>query len=69
MTDIKYSKAMLKLEEIIKDIENEEVDIDDLSQKVKEAVSLVRTCKDKISKAEVEVKEVVAGFDGEEKGS
>ncbi len=60
---------MLKLEEIIKDIENEEVDIDDLSQKVKEAVSLVRTCKDKISKAEVEVKEVVAGFDGEEKGS
>jgi exodeoxyribonuclease VII small subunit len=69
MTDIKYSKAMLKLEEIIKDIENEEVDIDDLSQKVKEAVSLVRTCKDKISKAEVEVKEVVAGFDGEEKAS
>lgn len=69
MTDIKYSRAILKLEEIIKDIENEEVDVDDLSQKVKEAVALVKICKDKISKAEVEVKEVVAGFDGEEKVS
>lgn len=69
MTDIKYSKAMQKLEEIIKDIENEEIDIDDLSGKVKEAVSLVKTCKDKILKAEVELKDVVAGFDGEEKAS
>ncbi len=63
MSDIKYSKAILKLEEIIKDIENEEIDIDDLACKVKEATLLVKTCKEKISKAELEVKEVVENID------
>lgn len=63
MADIKYSKAILQLEEIIKGIENEEVDIDDLAKKVKEATVLVKTCQEKISKAELEVKEVVENFD------
>ncbi len=62
MADIKYSKALEKLEEIIHRIENEEIDIDDLSEKVKEAAALVKVCKDKITKAEIEVKEVVDSF-------
>ena len=62
MADIKYSKALEKLEDIIRKIESEEIDIDELSEKVKEAAALVRVCKDKISKAEVEVKEVVDSF-------
>ncbi len=63
MPDIKYSKAVEKLEEIIRKIENEEIDIDELSEKVKEAVTLVKLCKDKIEKAEFEVKEIVQKFD------
>jgi exodeoxyribonuclease VII small subunit len=63
MTDIKYSKAIERLEEIIKKIENDQIDIDDLSEKVKEAVVLVKLCKGKIEKAELEVKEVVQAFD------
>ena len=62
MADIKYSKALEKLEDIIRRIENEEIDIDELSEKVKEAAGLVKICKDKITKAEVEVKEVVESF-------
>ncbi|MBF0485185.1 MAG: exodeoxyribonuclease VII small subunit [Candidatus Omnitrophica bacterium] len=62
---MKYSKAMEKLEEIIKDIENDEIDIDELSAKVREAVSLVKICKEKIAKAELEVKDVVQGFEVE----
>ncbi len=63
MNDMKYSKAMNRLEEIMKDIENEDVDVDEISLKVKEAVALVKLCKEKVLKAEIEVKEVVDGFD------
>ncbi|MBF0123553.1 MAG: exodeoxyribonuclease VII small subunit [Candidatus Omnitrophica bacterium] len=63
---MKYSKAMQRLEEIIKRIENDEIDIDELSEQVKEAVTLVRLCKDKIEKADLEVKEVVDGFEKEQ---
>ena len=66
MADMKYSKAMQRLEEIIKRIENDEIDIDELSEQVKEAVALVRLCKDKIEKADFEVKEVVDGFEKEQ---
>ena len=65
MADIKYSKALEKLEGIIQKIENEEIDIDELSEKVKEAVDLVKVCKDKLTKAGMEVNSVVAGFDKE----
>ena len=63
MPEIKYSKAMERLEDIIQKIENEEIDIDELSEKVKEAVGLVALCRGKIEKAETQVREVVAGFD------
>jgi len=59
MAEVKYNKAMSKLEEIIAKIEGEDIDVDELASKVKEAVSLVKACKDKIQKAELEVKKVV----------
>ena len=64
MSDVKYQKAMRQLEEIVAKIENEAIDVDELSSKVKEAVSLVKLCKDKIEKAEMEVKKVVDGLEG-----
>ena len=63
MAEVKYSKSIKKLEEIIEKIEGEEIDVDELSASVKEAVSLIKTCKNKIEKAELEVKKVVDGFD------
>ena len=62
MVENKYSKSVKKLEEIIEKIENEEIDVDELSEKVKEAVALIKVCKDKIEKAELDVKQVVEGF-------
>jgi exodeoxyribonuclease VII small subunit len=67
MPELKYSKAVERLEDIIKKIENEEIDIDELSDKVKEAVGLIKLCKGKIEKAEFEVKNVVSGFDADTK--
>ena len=60
---MKYSKAMERLEQIIQKIENDQIDIDELSENVKEAVGLVRLCKDKIEKAELDVKEIVQKFE------
>lgn len=53
---------MSKLEEIVHKIESEEIDVDDLSNKVKEAVELINICKNKIEKAELEVTKVVKDF-------
>lgn len=63
MPEVKYAKAMERLEEIMDQIETEDIDIDELSTRVKEAVGLIQTCKKKIEKAELEVKDVVDGFD------
>ena len=65
--EIKYREALERLDEIIGSIENEDIDVDELSLKVKEAVELIRVCKTRIDKAEVEVKKVVDDFSKEGK--
>lgn len=65
MAEIKYSKAIKRLEEIISNIETEDIDVDDLASRVKEAVDLIRSCKAKIQKAEMEVKHVVENLEDE----
>ena len=67
MADVKYSKALKRLEEIIQKIESEEIDVDELSERVKEAATLIKACKSKIEKAEVEVKKVMEDLDVESK--
>ncbi len=59
MAEVKYSKAIERLDEIIGKIESDDIDVDELSLRVKEAVNLVKLCKAKIDKAEMEVKQVV----------
>ena len=59
MAEVKYSKAIERLDEIIGQIEGDEIDVDELSLRVKEAVNLIKLCKSKIDKAEMEVKQVV----------
>ncbi len=66
MAEVKYSQAMKRLTDIIAGIENEEIDVDELSKQVKEAVKLIRVCKDKIEKAQMEVRSVVEAFQTEE---
>jgi exodeoxyribonuclease VII small subunit len=56
---IKYSDAIERLDEIISKIENDDIDVDELSLRVKEAIDLIKLCKSKINKAELEVKQVV----------
>ena len=66
MSEGKYSKSIKRLEEIIEKIESEEIDVDELANKVKEAIGLIKDCKGKIERAELEVKKVVDDLDKSE---
>jgi len=66
MPEIKYSKAVKRLDEILAKIESDEIEVDELAERVKEAVGLIKTCKERIEKAELEVTKVVEEFDGKE---
>ena len=54
-----YNKAVDKLRAIVEDIERGELDVDVLSEKVKEATRLIKLCKEKLFKADEEVKKIL----------
>lgn len=55
MDNLSYSSAMKEIEEIIRYIESQEVDVDVLVSKVKRATELIRYCKNKLKTAEEEL--------------
>jgi len=57
--NITYTDAIQELEAIVTEIENEEITVDDLANKVKRASLLIKICKDKLTKTENEVNEVL----------
>jgi exodeoxyribonuclease VII small subunit len=59
-----YKEAVNKLRKIVADIENGELDVDILSDKVKEATRLIKLCKEKLYKVDEEVKKVLEELDG-----
>ncbi len=56
---ISYTEAMKELEEIVQEIEQGEITIDTLSQKVKKASELIRVCKEKLSSTEEDVNKIL----------
>lgn len=58
-----YKEAMEQLRRIVAEIENGEMDVDILSEKVKEATRLIKLCKNKLYKADEEVKKVLEELD------
>jgi exodeoxyribonuclease VII small subunit len=58
-----YNKAIEKLQAIVEDIEKGEFDVDILSEKAKEATRLIKLCKEKLFKADEEVKKILEELD------
>ncbi len=56
---ISYNEAMTEIEEILEKIENEELDVDELAEKVKRVSLLLKTCKDKLHKTNQQVEQVL----------
>lgn len=60
---INYEAALSELEEIVNKMENDEFDIDQLSVNLKRAQTLIKLCRDKLTKTDDEIKKLL----GEEK--
>jgi exodeoxyribonuclease VII small subunit len=56
----KYEKAMAELQSIVTKMENDELDVDQLSEQLKRAQKLIKFCKDKLTKTDEEIKKILA---------
>ncbi|GHV31047.1 exodeoxyribonuclease 7 small subunit [Bacteroidia bacterium] len=54
-----YKEAYSRLEQIQGLIESNQLDVDDLSEKLKEASALLKICKDKLFLADEETKKIL----------
>lgn len=58
-----YTAAMKELEDIVDRVEQNELDIDDLTANLKRAQQLVKFCRERLLKTEEEVKGILASDD------
>ena len=58
--EIKYEVAFAELQTIVRKMENDELDIDQLSEQLKRAQELIKLCKDKLTKTDEEIKKILA---------
>lgn len=54
-----YSEAMQDLQAIMLRIENEDLDVDILMAEVKKAAKLIKYCKDKLQKTNIEIQQIL----------
>ncbi len=54
-----YTEAMKRLEAIVAKIEGNELDIDELGEKLKEAQKLIKFCRDKLYKTDLEIQKML----------
>ncbi|PKP36222.1 MAG: exodeoxyribonuclease VII small subunit [Bacteroidetes bacterium HGW-Bacteroidetes-15] len=62
---ISYSEAIAEIEGIVEKIENNELDVDELTQNVKRVSDLIKLCKAKLKATEEEVEKILKDFDEE----
>lgn len=60
---MKYEEAMKRLEEIVAQIEGGKLDIDMISDRLKEAQTLIKFCKDKLYETDEEVRGILEAED------
>jgi exodeoxyribonuclease VII small subunit len=54
-----YAEAIKEIETVLRQIEHDELDVDDLSDKVKRVSLLIKLCKEKLLNAETEVEKIL----------
>ena len=57
---MKYEEALAQLETIVRKMEQNEYDIDELAAQLKTAQQLIKFCKDKLTKTEAELQKINA---------
>lgn len=59
MATIKYEEALHQIQDIVSRLENDEMDIDNLCSELKRAQRLIKLCKDKLTRTDKEVKNIL----------
>jgi exodeoxyribonuclease VII small subunit len=54
-----YTEAYEELQRIVSEIENGEISVDELSEKVKRATQLIRICRQKLTTTEEDVNKIL----------
>lgn len=60
---INYTAAFDELQEIVSEIEQGEISVDELSEKVKRAAELIKVCKLKLTTTEEDVNKILVELD------
>lgn len=63
LEDLRFGEAIEELEGILNQVEAEEIDIDELADRLKSAAELLELCRGKIRRAEVEVTQIVQALE------
>ena len=58
--ELKYEAALAELQAIVGKMENDELDIDQMSEQLKRAQELIKLCKDKLTKTDEEIKKILS---------
>lgn len=71
VAELSFSDAMEELESVLRRIEGDEIDVDQLGRELGRAAQLLEICRKKIRRAEVEVRQIVEQIeeDGAESGA
>ena len=59
-----YAEAFEELQHIVSEIEEGQISVDELSEKVKRAALLINICKAKLSSTEEDVNKILKDLDG-----
>lgn len=60
MKEMKYEAAYAELQAIVRKMENDELDIDQMADQLKRAQELIKLCKDKLTKTDEEIKKILS---------
>jgi exodeoxyribonuclease VII small subunit len=60
MSEIKYEAALAELQSIVSKMENDELDVDQMSVQLKRAQELIKFCKEKLTQTDEEIKKILA---------
>lgn len=58
MEQLKYEQALAQLEAIVRKMENNEFDLDELAVQLKTAQQLIKVCRDKLTKTEADIQKI-----------
>ena len=65
MSEIKFEKAMTRLEKIVEELERGDLDIDKSLEIFEEGIKMSRACSKKLNEAEAKIEKLTKGKKGE----